>query len=156
MKLYNAGLSPNALRVRAVANELGLALELVDVNLRDATAKVETLLLVSGRLTWDIMVDRGKRGLQETVAVARTEQLYPWPVEELKAEIASYPNLKTVKWVQDEPFNQGPWPTFALNIAPHLGVPVQVVSRAASTTTAVGTSKRHIAEQQELLDQAFA
>ena len=119
-------------------------------------SKVETLLMVSGRLTWDIMVDRGKRGLQETVAVARTEQLYPWPIEELKTEIASYPNLKTVKWVQDEPFNQGPWPTFALNVAPQLGVPVQVVSRAASTTTAVGTSKRHLAEQQELLDQAFS
>ena len=36
MRLYNAGLSPNALRVRAVANELGIELEIVDVNLRDA------------------------------------------------------------------------------------------------------------------------
>lgn len=43
MKLYNAGLSPNALRVRAVANELGIELEVVDVNLRDATEKVGTL-----------------------------------------------------------------------------------------------------------------
>ena len=29
MKLYNANLSPNALRVRAVVNELGIALEAV-------------------------------------------------------------------------------------------------------------------------------
>ncbi len=43
MKLYNAGISPNALRVRAVALELGIDLELVDVNLRDAGEKVGTL-----------------------------------------------------------------------------------------------------------------
>jgi 2-oxoglutarate dehydrogenase E1 component len=69
--------------------------------------------------------------------------------------MASYPNLKQVKWVQDEPLNQGPWPTFALNVVPELGVPVEVVSRPASTTTAVGTSKRHLAEQKELLEKAL-
>jgi glutathione S-transferase len=44
MKLYNAGLSPNALRVRAVIFELGLEVEIIDVNLGDATEKVETLI----------------------------------------------------------------------------------------------------------------
>ena len=119
-------------------------------------SKVENLLLVSGRLTWDLMVERGKRGLEETAAIARTEQLYPWPIEELRAETASYPNLKQVKWVQDEPLNQGPWPTFALNIAPELGRPVEVIARSASTTTAVGTSKRHLTEQKDLLDSLFS
>jgi 2-oxoglutarate dehydrogenase E1 component len=119
-------------------------------------SQVETLLLVSGRLTWDLMVERGKRGLESTFAIARAEQLYPWPTEELKAELATYPNLKHVKWVQDEPRNQGPWPTFALNVVPELGVSVEPITRPASTTTAVGASKRHLAEQRELLDQAFA
>ena len=44
MKLYNAGLSPNALRVRAVASELGIPLELIEVNLRDPEDKAEKLL----------------------------------------------------------------------------------------------------------------
>jgi glutathione S-transferase len=44
MKLYNAGISPNALRVRAVVFELGLDVEIIDVNLRDSDAKVATLL----------------------------------------------------------------------------------------------------------------
>jgi len=125
----------------------------------DATADkaaVETLLLCSGRITWDLVVERAKRELESTFAVARTEQLYPWPIEELKAELASYPNLKTVRWVQDEPLNQGPWPTFALNVVPELGVAVEPVTRSSSTTTAVGTVKRHVAEQKELLDRAFA
>jgi hypothetical protein len=47
MQLYNADLSPNALRVRAVANELDARLELIDVDLRNAEAKVQALLNVS-------------------------------------------------------------------------------------------------------------
>ncbi|MFT4286652.1 multifunctional oxoglutarate decarboxylase/oxoglutarate dehydrogenase thiamine pyrophosphate-binding subunit/dihydrolipoyllysine-residue succinyltransferase subunit [Nocardioides sp.] len=130
----------------------------------DATvdpAGVDTLLLCSGRVTWDLVTERAKRGKEESVAIARVEQLFPWPVEELKAEIAKYPNLKTVRWVQDEPFNQGPWPSYALNVVPALAPAlghraVEPITRAASTTTAVGTMKRHLAEQAELIDRAFA
>ncbi|GAB7004065.1 multifunctional oxoglutarate decarboxylase/oxoglutarate dehydrogenase thiamine pyrophosphate-binding subunit/dihydrolipoyllysine-residue succinyltransferase subunit [Nocardioides sp. AN3] len=119
-------------------------------------AKVETLLLCSGRVTWDLMVERGKRDNGDTFAIARVEQLYPWPIEELNAEIAKYPNLRQVRWVQDEPFNQGPWPGYALNVVPHLGVAVEAVTRPPSSTTAVGTVKRHVAEQGVLIGQAFA
>ncbi|HEY9251896.1 MAG TPA: multifunctional oxoglutarate decarboxylase/oxoglutarate dehydrogenase thiamine pyrophosphate-binding subunit/dihydrolipoyllysine-residue succinyltransferase subunit, partial [Nocardioides sp.] len=79
-------------------------------------AKVSTVLLVSGRLTWDLTVERKKRG-RDDVAIVRVEQLYPWPTEELATELAKYPNAK-VKWVQDEPFNQGPWPSYYLNVVP--------------------------------------
>ncbi|MGK2875617.1 MAG: multifunctional oxoglutarate decarboxylase/oxoglutarate dehydrogenase thiamine pyrophosphate-binding subunit/dihydrolipoyllysine-residue succinyltransferase subunit [Nocardioides sp.] len=116
---------------------------------------VTTLLLVSGRLTWDVMVERAKQEHGDKFAVARVEQLYPWPIEEIKAELASYPNLEKVRWVQDEPSNQGPWPTYALNVAPYLGVEVEPLTRVASTTTAVGTLKRHTAEQKDLLARAF-
>jgi multifunctional 2-oxoglutarate metabolism enzyme len=117
-------------------------------------AKVTTVLLVSGRLTWDLVVERNKRQ-REDVAIVRVEQLYPWPTDEVAAELAKYPNAK-VKWVQDEPANQGPWPSFALNVFAPLGVGAELVSRPASSTTAVGTMKRHLAEQAGLLDQAFA
>lgn len=117
-------------------------------------AKVSTVLLVSGRLTWDLVVERQKRE-RDDVAIVRVEQLYPWPTAEISAELAKYPNAK-VKWVQDEPFNQGPWPTFALNIAPELGRPVEAVTRPASSTTAVGTVKRHQEEAKVLFDKAFA
>ncbi|UDY24695.1 multifunctional oxoglutarate decarboxylase/oxoglutarate dehydrogenase thiamine pyrophosphate-binding subunit/dihydrolipoyllysine-residue succinyltransferase subunit [Nocardioides sp. Kera G14] len=117
-------------------------------------AKVKTVLLVSGRLTWDLVVDRKKRD-RDDVAIVRVEQLYPWPNDEIAAELAKYPNA-TAKWVQDEPANQGPWPSFALNVFKPLGVDAELISRPASSTTAVGTVKRHLAEQAELLDAAFA
>ncbi|MDO7867339.1 multifunctional oxoglutarate decarboxylase/oxoglutarate dehydrogenase thiamine pyrophosphate-binding subunit/dihydrolipoyllysine-residue succinyltransferase subunit [Nocardioides jiangxiensis] len=117
-------------------------------------AKVTTVMLVSGRLTWDLVVERQKQG-RDDVAIVRVEQLYPWPTAEIAAELAKYPNAK-VKWVQDEPFNQGPWPTFALNIVPELGRAVEPVTRPASSTTAVGTAKRHQVENAELLARAFS
>ena len=79
-------------------------------------AKVDTVLLCSGRVTWDLMVERAKSEDGERVAIARVEQLYPRPIEEIKAEIARYPDLKAVRWVQDEPRNMGPWPYYALNV----------------------------------------
>ncbi|MFC6153791.1 multifunctional oxoglutarate decarboxylase/oxoglutarate dehydrogenase thiamine pyrophosphate-binding subunit/dihydrolipoyllysine-residue succinyltransferase subunit [Nocardioides yefusunii] len=119
-------------------------------------SKVETLLLCSGRVTWDLVVERTKRENGETFAIGRAEQLYPEPTELIKAELAKYPNLKTVRWVQDEPKNMGPWPHFALNVWSELGVEVEPVTRAASSSPSVGTLKRHVAEQKVLMDQAFA
>jgi glutathione S-transferase len=44
MKLYNADLSPNCQRVRAVIHELGLSVELIDVNLMSKDPKPEGFL----------------------------------------------------------------------------------------------------------------
>ncbi len=125
----------------------------------DATAdpeKVETLLLCSGRITWDLMVDRAKREHGDQFAIARIERLYPRPVEEIHDYIASFPNLKAVRWVQDEPRNNGPWPHYQLNVWPALGRVVEPVTRGASASPSVGTVKRHTEEQKALLDRAFA
>ncbi|HET6627912.1 MAG TPA: multifunctional oxoglutarate decarboxylase/oxoglutarate dehydrogenase thiamine pyrophosphate-binding subunit/dihydrolipoyllysine-residue succinyltransferase subunit, partial [Nocardioidaceae bacterium] len=119
---------------------------------------VEKLLLCSGRITWDLMVERKKReGDELTTAIARVEQLYPRPVEELKAELAKYPNLKEIRWVQDEPANMGPWPHMALNLTPDLGgIPFYRVSRPESSSPSVGQHSRHVDEQKGLLQQAFS
>ncbi len=119
---------------------------------------VEKVLLCSGRITWDLMVERKKReGDDLKTAIVRLEQLYPRPVEELKAELARYPHLKEVRWVQDEPANMGPWPHMALNLTPQLdGVPFYRVSRPESSSPSVGQHSRHVEEQKALLQQAFS
>ncbi len=120
--------------------------------------QVRRLLLCSGRITWDLMGERKKReGDQPTTAIARLEQLYPRPVEELKAELAKYPNLQEIRWVQDEPANMGPWPHLALNLTPELGgIPFFRVSRPESSSPSVGQHSRHVEEQKALLQQAFS
>uniref|UniRef100_UPI0030F46365 multifunctional oxoglutarate decarboxylase/oxoglutarate dehydrogenase thiamine pyrophosphate-binding subunit/dihydrolipoyllysine-residue succinyltransferase subunit n=2 Tax=Nocardioides sp. GXZ039 TaxID=3136018 RepID=UPI0030F46365 len=118
--------------------------------------KVDTLLLCSGRITWDLMVERAKRPDGERFAIARIEQLYPRPVDDIRAEIARYPHLKQVRWVQDEPENMGPWSHYALNVWGDLDATVEGVTRPESSSPSVGTIKRHTEEQKELLGRAFA
>lgn len=125
----------------------------------DATAdpdQVDTLLLCSGRVTWDLMVERAKHEDAGRFAIARIEQLYPRPEAEIAAEIARYPKLRTVRWVQDEPANNGPWPHYALNVWPNVDATVERVSRPESSSPSVGTVKRHTEEQKDLLARAFA
>lgn len=118
-----------------------------------ATA-VERVLLVSGRLYYDLLSTRQKTG-DKTTAIIRVEQLYPLPHAEIAAELAKYPNAEVV-WAQDEPANQGPWPFIGLHLPEVLDRRVRVVSRPASASTAAGSMKRHAAEQDVLLKQAFA
>ena len=67
-------------------------------------------MLCSGKLYYDID-GHEDRPAATSVAVARIEQLYPFPVEPAAALIASYPNLREVVWAQEEPQNMGAWRT---------------------------------------------
>ena len=118
--------------------------------------QVDTLLLCSGRITWDLMVERAKREDSGRFAIARVEQLYPQPLDDIKAELARYPYLRSVRWVQDEPRNMGPWPHYSLNVWPALdGVTVDAITRPRCSSPSVGTAKRHAEEQRELMAAAF-
>jgi 2-oxoglutarate dehydrogenase E1 component len=120
-------------------------------------ALVERVLLCSGKVTWDLTAERTKREDKRT-AIVRLEQLYPRPLDELNAILAGFPNATEVRWVQDEPANQGPWPHVALHFPGNLdrNLPLSLVSRAESSTTAVGSHHRHVDEQEVLMDQAYA
>lgn len=114
---------------------------------------VDRVILVSGRLYYDLLAARDKAG-DTKAAILRVEQLYPLPLAEIKAELAKYPNAEIV-WAQDEPANQGPWPFMGLNLAPELDKKLSRVSRPASAATATGSAKNHAVEQTLLVKQAF-
>jgi glutathione S-transferase len=57
MLLYNVNLSPNALRVRAVAHELGVTLEIVDVDLRKGENKSKSFLALNPNGKVPVLVD---------------------------------------------------------------------------------------------------
>ena len=102
------------------------------------------------------MVERAKHEDAERFAIGRVEQLYPRPLDEIKHEIARYPNLKKVRWVQDEPRNMGPWPHYQLNVWPQVDATVEPITRTESSSPSVGTAKRHTEEQKDLMARAFA
>lgn len=66
MKLYNADLSPNCLRVRATIHELGLAVELVEIDLR---AKSPELLSLNPNGKVPVFVDDDGFTLFESRAI---------------------------------------------------------------------------------------
>ncbi|OUM39781.1 multifunctional oxoglutarate decarboxylase/oxoglutarate dehydrogenase thiamine pyrophosphate-binding subunit/dihydrolipoyllysine-residue succinyltransferase subunit [Arthrobacter sedimenti] len=114
---------------------------------------VERVILVSGRLYYDLLSSRQKLDDGRT-AIVRVEQLYPLPLDEIKAALATYPNAEIV-WAQDEPANQGPWPFIGLNLPQELDRRVRLASRPASASTATGSAKSHAVEQELLIKRAF-
>ncbi len=67
---------------------------------------VERLLLCSGKVYYDL-VGHAERAGAERVAVGRVELLYPFPQHEILDLVESYPRLREVVWVQEEPRNMG-------------------------------------------------
>ena len=115
---------------------------------------VDRVLFCSGKVYYDLLAERTKRGDTRT-AIVRLEQLYPLDAAAVLDAIEPYPGAQLV-WVQEEPANQGPWPFIALNLPEHLGGrPLLRVSRPASASTAAGSSKKHAAEQATLVAQSF-
>ncbi|MFD1367479.1 multifunctional oxoglutarate decarboxylase/oxoglutarate dehydrogenase thiamine pyrophosphate-binding subunit/dihydrolipoyllysine-residue succinyltransferase subunit [Actinoplanes sichuanensis] len=116
---------------------------------------VKRVLLCSGKVYYDLFQARADRGITDT-AIIRMEQIYPQPVEHLKAELAKYPNAEDFAWVQEEPANQGAWSFVALNLLEHLeGVRLRRISRPAAAAPAVGSAKMHDAEQAALIEAAL-
>jgi 2-oxoglutarate dehydrogenase E1 component len=118
-------------------------------------AEVRRVLLCSGKVYYDLVAERRRRELRDT-AVVRVERLHPLPVNEILETLAGYPNVSDLRWVQEEPANQGPWPFMALHLPEHLGdLLFYRVSRPASSSPACGSGAVHEAEQQALVAQAL-
>lgn len=117
-------------------------------------AGVDRVILCSGRVYYDLLAERTRRGDQAT-ALVRLEQLYPLPEAEIVAELGKYPGADQV-WVQDEPQNQGAWSYLHLAMPAELRKSVRVVSRPASAATAAGTHKLHAEQEKALIEEAFS
>ncbi|MFC4335833.1 multifunctional oxoglutarate decarboxylase/oxoglutarate dehydrogenase thiamine pyrophosphate-binding subunit/dihydrolipoyllysine-residue succinyltransferase subunit [Salininema proteolyticum] len=117
-------------------------------------AKVERVLLCSGKVYYDLLKARADRG-REDIALVRVEQLYPLPADEIRAALAQFPNATETAWVQEEPANQGAWSYIALNLLEKMdGVHLRRISRPAAAAPSTGSPKVHDVEQKALIDVA--
>ena len=119
--------------------------------------KVKTMLMVSGKLYYELAARQEKDG-RDDVAIVRLEQIHPIPFRRLREALGHYPNVEEVRWVQEEPANQGAWSFLALNLPEVMPEFPQLkrVSRRAMAATSTGLSKVHAVEQKALVDEAFA
>ena len=72
-----------------------------------ADANVKRVVLCSGKVYYDLLEEREKRGIKD-VALIRVEQLYPFPKRTMEKELQRYANAEVV-WCQEEPKNMGAW-----------------------------------------------
>lgn len=118
--------------------------------------EVTRLLLCSGKVYVDLVSDE-RRARTSDVALVRVEELYPFPKEELQAELERYPNLQEIVWVQEEPKNMGSW-SF---IAPRLRevvqgrLPVRYEGRPHRASPAEGYADKHAREQARIVAAAW-
>lgn len=120
----------------------------------DASAKPEKIKKVvfcTGKIYYDLLEEKEKIK-NESIAVVRIEQIAPLPRKQLKDMIAKYKNANTWLWVQEEPYNMGAWPFIHLEFNE---VPLKLIARPASGSTATGSSKFHFLRQRKIIEKTF-
>jgi len=118
---------------------------------------VRKVLFCSGKIFWELAAAREKRGGIDDTAIVRLEQLYPLADRQIAAVLDRYPNAEDVRWVQEEPANQGAWPFLGLLLPEKLPrlVGLKRISRRRMAAPAAGSSKVHEVEQAALIAAAF-
>ena len=122
--------------------------------------KIERLVLCAGKVYYDLTQAREEMTGSKAIAIARMEQLYPFPEDEYEAELAQYPNLKEVVWCQEEPMNQGAWYSMQHRLKEPLAamdgkVELFYAGRDAFAAPAVGYPSIHNEQQKQLVDDAL-
>jgi 2-oxoglutarate dehydrogenase E1 component len=129
---------------------------IADPRTRERTGEITRLVLCTGKVYYDLAF-HDTRSHVPHAAVARVEQLYPFPMAELEALTRAYPNLREVVWTQEEPFNMG-----ALSfVGPRLravvprSVSLRYVARPERASPAEGRAKDHASEQARLVREGL-
>jgi len=123
----------------------------------DQAAKVNRVLLCSGKVYYDLVAERTKRG-DSRIAIVRVEQFYPFPKNILVKELTRFQNANDLRWVQEEPENMGGWAFMAPRLLKLLGATrtLRYIGRPASASPATGSHTIHQMEQQRLVKEALA
>jgi 2-oxoglutarate dehydrogenase E1 component len=147
LRLKEASSSP-----RELANG-GFRPVLDDPSVGDKSA-VRRLVLCAGKVYYDLA---GHEARDPAVAIARLEQLYPFPSEAAAALIASYPSLEEVVWAQEEPQNMGPWRSIRHRLEESAsGVKLRYVGRPWRASPSEGYPTAHGIEQDRIARAALS
>ncbi|HOA88992.1 MAG TPA: multifunctional oxoglutarate decarboxylase/oxoglutarate dehydrogenase thiamine pyrophosphate-binding subunit/dihydrolipoyllysine-residue succinyltransferase subunit [Propioniciclava tarda] len=124
--------------------------------------RVREIILCSGKIRWELVAEREKRGLDGQVAIIAIERLYPLPTEHLAAILNNYRHVGDVRWVQDEPENQGAYQFMQLHLAgalakvmPDYELRMTGVTRPEASAPSVGLLTVHKAQEADLMERAF-
>jgi 2-oxoglutarate dehydrogenase E1 component len=121
---------------------------------RDA---VQRLLVCSGKIYHDLIANPAFAAMRHS-ALVRVEMLSPLPKAELLALIASYPNLKQIVWVQEEPKNMGARAHVRRRLIEDLPehiTDIEYVGRPYRASPSEGYPGAHAVEQERIVRTAL-
>ncbi|WP_054949483.1 2-oxoglutarate dehydrogenase E1 component [Numidum massiliense] len=131
---------------------------LEQTGLGTAPEKTKRLILCSGKVAIDLetALETGAYD-SEQLHIARVEQLYPFPEQELAKVVRRFHQLEEIVWVQEEPQNMGAWMYIEpkLRALVHARIPVRYVGRPERASTAEGLPDIHTVEQERIVTEAL-
>jgi 2-oxoglutarate dehydrogenase E1 component len=115
---------------------------------------VTRLVFTTGKLYYELVV----QGRPNHIAVARVEELYPWPHDEVSRVVDAYPNVVEIVWAQEEPKNMGAWSFVAPRLRASAGntLIIRYIGRPERASPAEGYFATHQAEQARIVSEAWA
>ena len=126
---------------------------------------VKRLILLSGKIYYDLVKERSSRGLEEQVALIRVEELSPFPFAELCEVLSRYSHLSQICWLQEEPRNQGAWSHAQPRIHSILSFlgqnrgeepQLKFIGRQENAVPAPGYGKLYKLQQERLIEEALS
>ncbi|GAB5491002.1 MAG: 2-oxoglutarate dehydrogenase E1 component [Phototrophicaceae bacterium] len=117
---------------------------------------VKRLVFCTGKFYYDL-ANADFREQYSDVALVRVEQLYPFPVAEMREIVDGYPNVEQIVWAQEEPKNMGAWEYmgYRLKKLVGMGTPVNYVGRRRSSSPAEGSKTAWAINQSMITEYAF-
>lgn len=121
--------------------------------------KITRIIMCSGKVFYDLLEYKQQNDIQDT-AIIRIEQLYPFPSDDLKEVLMSYPKIEDVIWCQEEPQNQGAWYSTQHRMRRVIKqidgkIYLKYAGRKSSAAPAAGYISVHVEEQNALVHKAF-
>jgi 2-oxoglutarate dehydrogenase E1 component len=123
-------------------------------------AKIKKVILCSGKIYYELNDERVKTN-EDSTAILRVEQLYPFPAELIAHTCKGFTHLKQVTWAQEEPRNMGAYSFVAPRLqeafpdAGSRGISFRYVGRTERASPAIGSPKVHQTEQMEIIKGCF-
>lgn len=124
--------------------------------------EIDRVILCTGQVYATLHKHREQNKLNNT-AITRLEQLNPFPWAQLKENLDSYPNAKTIVYCQEEPLNAGAWSfvqprieTLLNSTEHHNRRHVMYAGRDPSASVATGLKSSHVKEEQGFLERAWS
>ncbi|HXS43871.1 MAG TPA: hypothetical protein VN751_04535, partial [Solirubrobacteraceae bacterium] len=118
--------------------------------------EIERLVLCTGKIYYDL-VGHPAREDNRRVAIGRVELLYPFPEGQIRELVDTYPNLREVVWVQEEPRNMGARAHMSPRLMQILPAHLKFgyIGRPERASPGEGYPAAHTAEQNRILRAAL-